>query len=151
MTDMELNLNEMLRIRREKLKELMDKGKNPFLVEKFDYTHHSSTIKDNFEELEGVEVALAGRIMSRRGHGKVNFMDIQDDKGRIQLFIKEDTLGEEEYKDLSLLDLGDIIGVHGQVFKTQAGEVSIRVNKLLLMTKSLQILPEKFHGLKVLL
>ncbi|MCK9444228.1 MAG: lysine--tRNA ligase [Tissierellaceae bacterium] len=148
MTESDLNLNEMLKIRREKLKELMDKGKNPFLIEKFDYTHHSSTIKDDFEELEEKEVSVAGRIMSRRGHGKVSFIDIQDQEGRIQIFAKQDLLGEEGYKDLSLLDIGDIIGVKGAVFKTKAGEISIRAEEVLLLTKSLQILPEKFHGLK---
>ncbi len=148
MTDSELNLNEMLRIRREKLKELIDKGKNPYLIEKFDYTHHSTTIKEKFEELEGAEVAVAGRIMSRRGHGKVSFMDIQDSEGRIQIFIKQDILGEEEYKDLNLLDLGDIIGVKGEVFRTKAGEISVRAKEIILLTKSLQILPEKWHGLK---
>ena len=144
----ELNLNEMLKMRREKLKELVEKGKNPFLVEKFDYTHHSTTIKDKFEELDGQKVAVAGRIMSRRGHGKVSFIDLQDSKGRIQIFVKQDVIGKETYDDLGLLDLGDIIGINGEVFKTQAGEISIRAEELVLMTKSLQILPEKFHGLK---
>ncbi|NLV87956.1 MAG: lysine--tRNA ligase [Tissierellia bacterium] len=148
MTDSELNLNEMLKIRREKLKELIDKGKNPYLVEKFDYTHHSTTIKEKFGELEEQEVAVAGRIMSRRGHGKVSFMDIQDSQGRIQIFIKQDLIGEEEYKDLNLLDLGDIIGVKGEVFKTKTGEISVRAKEIILLTKSLQILPEKWHGLK---
>lgn len=148
MSGTELNLNEMLVIRREKLQSLIEMGKNPFLVEKFDYTHHSSTIKDNFEELEGQNVAVAGRIMSRRGHGKVSFIDIQDSEGRIQIFAKLDAIGEEEYKELAFLDLGDIIGVHGEVFKTKAGEISVRADKILLMSKSLQILPEKYHGLK---
>jgi lysyl-tRNA synthetase class 2 len=146
--DTELNLNEMLMMRREKLKELIEKGKNPFLVEKFDYTHHSATIKDRFEELDGEKVAIAGRVMSRRGHGKVSFIDLQDSEGRIQIFAKQDILGEEEYKDLNLLDIGDIIGIHGEVFKTNAGEISIRAKEILIMSKSLQILPEKFHGLK---
>jgi len=144
----ELNLNEMLMMRREKLKELVQKGKNPFLVEKFDYTHHSSTIKEKYNELEGQKVAVAGRIMSRRGHGKASFIDLQDSEGRIQIFVKQDIIGEDVYKDLNLLDIGDIIGINGEVFKTNAGEVSIRAEELLLMTKSLQILPEKFHGLK---
>lgn len=148
MAGTELNLNEMLMMRREKLKELVQKGKNPFLVEKFDYTHHSSTIKDKFDEVDGQKVAVAGRIMSRRGHGKVSFIDLQDSEGRIQIFIKQDVIGEDTYKDLNLLDIGDIIGVNGEVFKTNAGEISIRAEELLLMTKSLQILPEKFHGLK---
>ncbi len=144
----EQNLNEMLLIRRDKLSKLMEKGKNPFLVEKFDFTHYSTQIKDDFDQLEGQDVAVAGRIMTRRGHGKVSFIDIQDSKGRIQIFVKQDVIGEEEYDDLSFLDLGDIIGVNGKVFKTKTGEISIRAEKLLLMTKSLQILPEKFHGLK---
>ncbi|WMM26953.1 lysine--tRNA ligase [Tissierella sp. MB52-C2] len=138
----------MLMMRREKLKELIEKGKNPFLVEKFDYTHHSATIKDRFEELDGEKVAIAGRVMSRRGHGKVSFIDLQDSEGRIQIFAKQDILGKEEYKDLNLLDIGDIIGIHGEVFKTNAGEISIRAKEILIMSKSLQILPEKFHGLK---
>lgn len=142
------SLNEMLLIRREKLKKLIEKGKNPFIIEKFDYSHHSEYIKANFEELEGQEVAVSGRIMSRRGHGKVSFMDIQDAQGRIQIFAKLDNLGEEEYEDLSYLDIGDIVGVVGNVFKTQTGEVSIKASKVILLTKSLQILPEKFHGLK---
>lgn len=144
----EQSLNEMLLIRRDKLSKLMEKGKNPFLVEKFDFTHYSTQIKDDFDQLEGQDVAVAGRIMTRRGHGKVSFIDIQDSKGRIQIFVKQDVIGEEEYDDLSFLDLGDIIGVNGKVFKTKTGEISIRAEKLLLMTKSLQILPEKFHGLK---
>ncbi|MBC8591255.1 lysine--tRNA ligase [Wansuia hejianensis] len=148
MSETEQNLNEMLMMRREKLKELIDKGKNPFLVEKFNYTHHSQEVKDRFEELEEKEVVVAGRIMSRRGHGKVSFIDIQDSQGRIQIFAKLDHLGEEAYSDLSLLDLGDIIGITGTVFKTKAGEISIRAKDILLMSKSLQILPEKFHGLK---
>lgn len=148
MSGTELNLNEMLVIRREKLQSLIDMGKNPFLIEKFDYTHHSKTIKDDFEQFEGQRVAVAGRIMSRRGHGKVSFLDIQDSEGRIQIFAKVDSIGEEEYKELSFLDIGDIIGVHGEVFKTRAGEISVRADKILLMSKSLQILPEKFHGLK---
>ena len=144
----EENLNEMLMMRREKLKELTEMGKNPFLIEKYNYTHHSTTIKDNFEELEEKQVSVAGRIMSRRGHGKVSFMDLQDSKGKIQIFVKMDAIGEEAYKNLGLLDLGDIVGVKGEVFRTKTGEVSIRVKELTLLTKSLQILPEKFHGLK---
>ena len=138
MSSTEVNLNEMLQIRRDKLNQLIEAGKNPY---------HSTTIKEKFEELEGEKVAVAGRIMSRRGHGKVSFIDIQDSEGRIQIFAKQDLLGEE-YKDLALLDLGDIIGVNGEVFKTKAGEISIRAEKVLLLTKSLQILPEKWHGLK---
>lgn len=148
MSEIEQNMNEMLMMRREKLKELIDKGKNPFLIENFDYTHHSKEIKDNFEEIEGKKVSVAGRIMSRRGHGKVSFMDLQDSQGKIQIFAKLDVLGEENYKDLSLLDLGDIVGVEGEIFKTKAGEISVRAESMIIMSKSLQILPEKFHGLK---
>ncbi|MBC8587957.1 lysine--tRNA ligase [Paratissierella segnis] len=148
MSGTEVNLNEMLKIRRDKLNHLMEDGKNPYLIEKFDYTHHSTSIKENFEELDGQKVAVAGRIMSRRGHGKVSFIDIQDEEGRIQIFAKQDLLGEEEYKDVSVLDIGDIIGVNGEVFKTKSGEISIRAEKVLLLSKSLQILPEKWHGLK---
>ena len=148
MSESEVSLNEMLQIRREKLQELIDSNNNPFLVENFEYTHHSKDIKENFEELEGQEVAVAGRVMSRRGHGKVSFMDLQDSESKIQIFAKLDVLGEEEYNQLSLLDLGDIIGVNGEVFKTRAGEVSIRAKTIIIMCKSLQILPEKFHGLK---
>src|SRR5690606_22887594 len=138
----------MLKIRREKLKELQEMDRNPFLIEKYEYTHHSTTIKENFDELEEKTVSVAGRIMSRRGHGKVFFMDLQDSKGRIQLFVKMDLIGEEEYKRLGLLDIGDIVGATGEVFKTKTGEISIRVKEMTLLTKSLQILPEKFHGLK---
>ncbi|GMG97593.1 lysine--tRNA ligase [Tepidimicrobium xylanilyticum] len=144
----EENINDMLKIRREKLKQLIEMGENPFLIEKYDYTHHSKTIKDNFDQLEEETVSVAGRIMSRRGHGKVCFMDLQDSKGRIQIFVKMDVLGEEAYNKLNLLDLGDIIGVKGEVFKTKTGEISIRARELTILTKSLQILPEKFHGLK---
>ncbi|WFA07712.1 lysine--tRNA ligase [Tissierella sp. Yu-01] len=148
MSGTEVNLNEMLMIRRDKLKTLVENGKNPYLIEKFDYTHHSAEIKDKFEELEEKEVAVAGRIMSRRGHGKVSFIDIQDSEGRIQIFAKLDSLGEEAYKDLSFLDLGDIIGIRGEVFITKAGEISVRASEISLLSKSLQILPEKWHGLK---
>ncbi len=148
MSGTEENLNEMLVMRRDKLEELTEMGKNPFLIEKYDYTHHSETIKEEFEELEEKEVSVAGRIMSRRGHGKVCFMDIQDSKGKIQIFVKMNAIGEEAYKNLGLLDLGDIIGVKGEVFKTKTGEVSIRAKEIVLLSKSLQILPEKFHGLK---
>lgn len=148
MSKEELNLNEMLQMRREKLQELIDGSNNPFEVESFEYTHHSNVIKEEFEDLEGKEVVVAGRIVSRRGHGKVSFIDLQDSESKIQIFAKLDILGKEEYEQLHLLDLGDIIGVNGEVFKTRAGEVSIRAKKITIMCKSLQILPEKFHGLK---
>ncbi|NMA87080.1 MAG: lysine--tRNA ligase [Tissierellia bacterium] len=138
----------MLMMRREKLEELKEMGENPFLIDKYECTHYSDEIKENFEELEEKTVSVAGRIMSRRGHGKVNFMDLQDSQGRIQLFVQMNALGEEAYNKLHLLDLGDIIGVKGEVFRTKTGEISIRAKELTLLTKSLQVLPEKFHGLK---
>ena len=142
------DLNEMLQIRRQKLKDLQDQGKNPFKIEKFNPDHHTTDITDNFEGFEGKEVTLAGRVMSKRGHGKISFMDIQDMKGRIQILSKIDELGEEAYKIISYLDMGDIVGVEGEVFKTQSGEISIKAKKFTLLSKSLQILPEKWHGLK---
>ena len=142
------DLNEMLQIRRQKLKELQDQGKNPFLIEKFNPDHHTTDITNNYDEFEGKEVTVAGRVMSKRGHGKISFMDIQDMKGRIQILSKIDELGEEAYKIISYLDMGDIIGVEGEVFKTQSGEISVKAKKLTLLSKSLQILPEKWHGLK---
>ncbi len=142
------NLNEMLVMRRERLKELVEKGQDPHKIEKFDDRILSDEIKENFEDYEEKTVRVAGRIMSKRGHGKVIFMDLQDSNGRIQLFNRMNNVGEEEYADIKALDIGDIVGVEGEVFKTKTGEVSIRTQKLTLLTKSLQILPEKFHGLK---
>lgn len=147
MANDELNLNEILMLRRERLKELMDEGKNPFLIEKYDVKNKSAEIKENFEELEDTETAVAGRIMSKRGHGKISFIDIQDSQGRIQIFSRKDVLGDS-YEDVKKLDIGDIIGVKGTIFKTNAGEISIRASEVTLLSKSLQILPEKFHGLK---
>jgi len=142
------NLNEMQMIRREKLQDLRDKGRDPFKVEKFDVTHKSKEIQDNFEKVEGERVVVAGRLMSKRGQGKVGFYDVQDSLGRVQLFVKKDVVGEEEYEFIKTYDIGDLIGVEGVVFKTQKGEISIRAEKITLLSKSLQILPEKFHGLK---
>ncbi len=148
MSDTEENINEMLTLRREKLKELKEKGEDPFLIEKYERTHCSTTIKKNFEELEEETVSIAGRMMSRRGHGKVSFIDLQDGEGKIQIFAQMNSLGKETYKKLKDYDLGDIIGVKGEVFKTNAGEISVRAKEIVLLSKSLQILPEKFHGLK---
>lgn len=142
------NLNEMLVMRRERLQELVEKGQDPHKIEKFDNRTLSDEIKENFEQYEEKSVRVSGRIMSKRGHGKVIFMDLQDANGRIQLFNRMNNVGEEEYADIKALDIGDIVGVEGEVFKTKTGEVSIRTQKLTLLTKSLQILPEKFHGLK---
>jgi len=142
------NLSELLQIRRDKLQKLKEMGKDPFKIEKYEPTQHSKTIIDNFDEMEGKSVVLAGSIMSRRGHGKVGFYDIQDSEGRIQMFAKKDLIGEEEYELLKTYDIGDIIGLEGEVFKTKMGEVSIRAKKVDLLSKSLQILPDKWHGLK---
>lgn len=142
----EQNLNEMLLLRRERLQELIDEGKDPFKEEKYDVKHRSGEIKENFDELEETTTSVAGRIMSKRGHGKVNFMDLQDSQGRIQIFSKKDLLGDS-YEDVKKLDIGDIIGVKGEIFKTNSGEISVRAKEVKLLSKSLQILPEKFHGL----
>lgn len=143
----EQNLNEMLLVRRQKLQELVDSGKDPHEIEKFEGTIYAKEIKDNYENYEGKVVRLAGRIRTKRGHGKVCFMDLQDFSGKIQLFNKLDVLGES-YEKVKTLDIGDIVGVEGEVFTTHAGEISIRSSKVVLLTKSLQLLPEKFHGLK---
>ena len=142
------NLNEMLQIRRQKLQELLDANENPYVHEKFDNANNTKDILDNFEEFDEKEVKIAGRIMSKRGHGKVNFMDLQDSVGRIQLFNKVNELGEENYAKVKKMDIGDIVGVEGTIFKTQSGEISIRTKSVVLLSKSLQILPEKWHGLK---
>ena len=134
-------------MRRQKLQELQDAGKNPFVHEKYDVKEYSTDIKDHYSDYEGKEVSVAGRIMSKRGHGKIMFLDLQDMKGRIQLFARKDVL-EEGYADVKAWDIGDIVGIKGEVFTTQAGEVSILVTQAVLLSKSLQILPEKFHGLK---
>lgn len=142
------NINELKKIRRDKLEELIKNNRNPFLFEKYEISHKSKSIKDNFEAMEGKTVSCAGRIMSRRGQGKVGFYDLQDSEGKIQVFAKKDLLGEEEYNYLRTYDIGDIIGVKGEVFKTKMGEISIRAKQVNLLSKSLQILPEKYHGLK---
>ncbi|WP_373000228.1 lysine--tRNA ligase, partial [Lutispora sp.] len=148
MANEELNLNEILRVRREKLKALKEAGKNPFDIVKYDVTHHSDEIKDNFEAMEGQFVSVAGRIMSKRDMGKASFSDVQDRNGRIQIYIKTDDIGEENYKEFKTYDIGDIIGVKGTVFRTKKGEISIHAKEITLLTKSLQPLPEKWHGLK---
>ena len=144
----EENLNELRKIRRDKLKTLQDAGRNPFLVEKWEVTAHSMDVKDNFDAMEDQEVSCAGRIMAFRNMGKASFIDIQDKQGRIQCYVRRDAIGEEEYKWFKTYDIGDIVGVEGTVFRTQHGEVSIKAEKVVLLTKSLQILPDKWHGLK---
>ena len=144
----EENLNEQRQIRREKLKALQEAGRNPFLVEQWDVTAHSIDIKENFDAMEDQEVSIAGRMMSKRIMGKAAFADIQDKQGRIQCYIKRDDIGQEEYKWFKTYDIGDIVGIVGKVFKTKTGEVSIHATKLVLMSKSLQVLPDKWSGLQ---
>ncbi|MBQ2287552.1 MAG: lysine--tRNA ligase, partial [Lachnospiraceae bacterium] len=141
------DLNQLLQVRRDKLKELQDAGKDPFVITKFDVSHHSQEIKDNFEALEGQTVTIAGRVMSKRVMGKASFCNVQDLKGNIQSYVARDSIGEESYKDFKKMDIGDIVGLKGEVFKTKTGEISIHAAEVTLLTKSLQILPEKFHGL----
>ena len=141
------NLGELLKIRREKLAALQEAGKNPFEITKYDVTHHSSDVKESFEELEGKSVSLAGRIMSKRVMGKASFCHIQDLKGTIQVYVARDNIGEDSYKDFKKYDIGDIVGISGEVFKTKTGEISIHATSVTLLSKSLQILPEKYHGL----
>ncbi len=141
------NLNELLRIRREKLSELREAGRDPFEITKYDQTHHSLEIKENFDALEGTSVSIAGRMMSKRVMGKASFCNVQDLQGSIQCYVARDSIGEDEYKLFKKLDIGDIIGIVGNVFKTKTGEMSIHAEKVTLLSKSLQILPEKYHGL----
>ncbi len=144
----EQNLSEVLQVRRDKLQSLREQGRDPFLIEKYNVTNYSQSIQEHFEELEGQSFSLAGRMMAKRQMGKASFIDIQDKEGRIQCYVRKDALGEEEYDVFLTYDIGDILGVEGTVFKTKHGEISIKVSKLILLSKSLQILPEKFHGLK---
>ena len=142
------DMSELLKVRHDKLKELQDKGKNPYTVVKYEVTAYSKDISDNFEAMEGKEVSVAGRLMSKRDMGKASFINVQDRDGRIQAYVRQDELDEETYLDFRKYDMGDMIGLKGTVFKTQKGEISIRVNFIELHAKSLQILPEKYHGLK---
>ena len=143
----EQDLNQLRKVRREKLAHLQENGKNPFLITKYDVTHHSMEIKDNFEEMEGKDVSIAGRIMSKRVMGKASFCNVQDLQGNIQSYVARDNVGEEAYKDFKKMDIGDIVGIKGDVFRTKMGEISIHAHEVTLLSKSLQILPEKFHGL----
>ena len=144
---MEQNLNEILRLRREKLANLQEAGKDPFVITKFDQTHHSVEIKENYDELEGKTVSIAGRMMFKRVMGKASFCNVQDLKGSIQAYVARDSIGEDSYKDFKKYDVGDIIGITGEVFKTKTGEISVHAATVTLLSKSLQILPEKYHGL----
>ena len=141
------DINELRKIRFDKLKELQDSGNDPFVITKYDVTHHSTDIKENFDSLEGKTVTVAGRLMSKRVMGKASFCNIQDLKGNIQSYVARDCIGEEEYKTFKKMDIGDIVGLKGEVFKTKTGEISLHASELVLLSKSLQILPEKFHGL----
>ena len=143
----EQDLNQLRKVRREKLAELQQNGKDPFVITKYDQTHHSQEIKDNYDELEGKQVSIAGRMMSKRVMGKASFCNVQDLKGNIQSYVARDSVGEENYKEFKKLDVGDVIGIEGEVFKTKTGEISIHASHVTLLSKSLQILPEKFHGL----
>ncbi|MBP3901407.1 MAG: lysine--tRNA ligase [Blautia sp.] len=141
------DLNQLLKVRREKLAELQQAGKDPFAIVKFDVSHHSQEIKDGFDTLEGKTVTIAGRMMSKRIMGKASFCHVQDLQGTIQSYVARDSLGEEPYKEFKKLDVGDIIGIKGEVFRTKTGEISVHASELTLLSKSLQILPEKYHGL----
>ncbi|MDE6365672.1 MAG: lysine--tRNA ligase, partial [Lachnospiraceae bacterium] len=141
------DVNQLLKVRREKLAALQDAGKDPFQITKFDVTHHSQDVKDNFDALEGKNVTIAGRMMFKRVMGKASFCNIQDLKGNIQCYVARDNIGEEPYADFKKYDVGDILGISGEVFKTKTGEMSIHAASVTLLSKSLQILPEKFHGL----
>ena len=143
----EQDLNQLLKVRREKLTELQENGKDPFQITKYDVTHHSMEVKDAFEELDGKSVSLAGRMMSKRVMGKASFCSIQDVQGSIQSYVARDNIGEDHYKDFKKMDIGDIVGIKGEVFKTKTGEISIHATEVTLLSKSLKPLPEKFHGL----
>jgi lysyl-tRNA synthetase class 2 len=141
------DLRQILQIRRDKLKTLQDEGRDPFEITRFDVTHHAQEIKDHFDALEGKEISVAGRLMSKRGMGKVSFCDLQDRSGRIQLYARKDEMDEEVYNRFKKYDIGDIVGVKGEAFRTQRGEMSVRAKDITLLSKSLQPLPEKYHGL----
>ena len=143
----EPDLNQLRKVRREKLSELQESGRDPFVITKYEQTHHSQEIKDHFDELEGKKVSIAGRMMSKRVMGKASFCNVQDLKGNIQSYVARDSVGEENYKEFKKLDVGDVVGIEGEVFRTKTGEMSIHASHVELLSKSLQILPEKFHGL----
>ena len=146
-TPVQQDLNEILRVRREKLAELQANGRDPFVITKYDATNHSMEIKNDFDNFEGKTISVAGRMMSKRIMGKASFCNVQDIQGTIQAYVARDNIGEEEYKDFKKMDIGDIVGIKGEVFKTKTGEISIHATEVTLLSKSLQVLPEKFHGL----
>ena len=143
----EQDIHQLLKVKREKLANLQQAGKDPFQITKYDVTHHSTDIKNSFEELEGKTVRIAGRVMSKRVMGKASFCNVQDLPGNIQVYVARDSIGEESYADFKKYDVGDIVGIEGEVFKTKTGEISVHASQVILLSKSLQILPEKFHGL----
>ena len=143
----DVDVNQLLKVRREKLQDLQERGKDPFQITKYDVTHHSMEIKDNFDALEGQTVTIAGRMMFKRVMGKASFCNVQDLQGSIQSYVARDNIGEESYADFKKYDVGDILGITGEVFKTKTGEISIHASEVTLLSKSLQVLPEKFHGL----
>ena len=143
----EQDINQLLKVRREKLAALQEAGKDPFQITKYDVTNHSADLKDQFDQYEGKTVRIAGRMMSKRVMGKASFCNVQDLKGNIQSYVARDSVGEEAYADFKKFDIGDIVGIEGEVFRTKTGEISIHASKITLLSKSLQILPEKYHGL----
>ena len=143
----EQDINQLLKVRRDKLADLQANGKDPFQITKFDVTHHSVDIKEDYERLEGTSVTVAGRMMFKRVMGKASFCNVQDLKGNLQIYVARDSIGEDSYKDFKKYDVGDILGITGEVFKTKTGEISVHASSVTLLSKSLQILPEKFHGL----
>ncbi len=143
----EPDINQLRKVRREKLAQLQADGKDPFVITKYEQTHHSQEIKDKFDELEGKQVSIAGRMMSKRVMGKASFCNLQDLKGNIQSYVARDSVGEEVYKDFKKFDVGDLVGIEGEVFRTKTGEISVHAANITLLAKSLQILPEKYHGL----
>ncbi|NLL73263.1 MAG: lysine--tRNA ligase, partial [Clostridiales bacterium] len=145
---MEQDINELRKVKFDKLKELQKNGKDPFQIMKYDVSHHSADIIKNYDELEGKNVSIAGRIMTKRVMGKASFCNIRDIKGDIQAYIKRDDIGQEAYAEFKKFDIGDIVGIQGPVFRTKTGEISVKADSIVLLSKSLQILPEKFHGLK---
>ena len=146
-TSQEKELNEVLKVRREKLEMLRQNGKDPFVITQYDCSDYSGDIIQNFEDGQEMQVSIAGRLMSKRVMGKASFAHLRDNKGLIQLYVRRDDIGVEEYTDFKQMDIGDIVGLEGEVFKTKTGEISIHASAVKLLSKSLQILPEKFHGL----
>ena len=141
------DVNQLLKVRRDKLREMQDNGNDPFQITKYDVTHHSMEIKEHYDQMEGQKVSIAGRMMFKRVMGKASFCNIQDLQGTIQCYVARDSVGEEPYKAFKKYDIGDIVGVCGEVFKTKTGEISVHATEITLLSKSLQVLPEKFHGL----